>query len=58
MFTYKAGKERIPDIITKTISEGVFIVTPKEDLVPGECLLTFSALGNSGYDFGIPSKKR
>ena len=51
MFTFKAGlsKDRLPDITTKTIAEGVFIVTLNEDLKPE----TFSALGTSGYDFGI-----
>ena len=55
MFTFKAGvsKERMPAIVTKTMAEGVFIVTPSEDLKPGEYMLTFAALGNSGYDFGI-----
>ena len=55
MFTFKAGigKDRLPDITTKTVSDGVFVVTPNEDLKPGEYMLTFAALGNSGYDFGI-----
>lgn len=55
MFTFKAGisKERMPDVTTKTISDGIFVLTPNEDLKPGEYLLTFSALGNTGYDFGI-----
>jgi hypothetical protein len=29
------------------------MVTPNEDLKPGEYMVTFSALGRSGYDFGI-----
>jgi hypothetical protein len=55
MFTFKAGlsKDRTPDITTKTIADGVFIVSPNEDLRPGEYMLTFGALGNSGYDFGV-----
>ena len=55
MFTFKAGisKDRMPDITTKTIADGIFMVTPNEDLRPGEYMVTFSALGNSGYDFGI-----
>jgi hypothetical protein len=55
MFTFKAGlsKDRTPDITTTTVSEGLFTVTPKQDLPPGEYLLTFGAMGNSGYDFGI-----
>lgn len=28
-------------------------VTPNEDLAPGEYLLTWDSMGNSGYDFGI-----
>lgn len=31
----------------------IFIVTPNEDLKPDEYMLTFSALGTSGYDFGV-----
>jgi hypothetical protein len=55
MFTFKAGlsKDRTPDITVKTISDGVFSVTPTQDLIPGEYLLTFSAMATSGYDFGI-----
>jgi hypothetical protein len=55
MFTFKSGisKERLPDITTKTVSDGIFTVTPNGDLKPGEYMVTFSALGNSGYDFGI-----
>ena len=49
MFTFKAGigKDRLPDITTKTVSDGVFVVTPNEDLKPGEYMLTFAALGSS-----------
>jgi hypothetical protein len=59
MFTFKSGisKERLPDIITATVSEGIFTVTPKEDLKPGEYMITFAALGNTGYDFGIKQEK-
>jgi hypothetical protein len=59
MFTFKSGisKERLPDIITKTIFDGIFTVTPNDDLKPGEYMLTFSALGTGGYDFGITGKK-
>ena len=55
MFTFKSGlsKDRTPEITVQTVSEGVFVVTPNRDLAPGEYLLTFSALGTSGYDFGI-----
>jgi hypothetical protein len=55
MFTFKSGisKDRMPDITTKTVSDGIFMVTPSEDLKPDEYMLTFSALGTSGYDFGI-----
>ncbi len=55
MFTFKSGisKDRMPDITTKAVSEGIFIVTLDEDLKPGEYMVTFSALGNNGYDFGV-----
>jgi len=55
VFTFKAGigKDRLPDITTKTVGDGVFVVTPNEDLKPGEYMLTFAAMGNSGYDFGV-----
>ena len=55
MFTFEAGlsKDRTPDIPTKTVAEGVFTVTPNQDLAPGEYLLTFGASGYSGYDFSI-----
>jgi hypothetical protein len=55
MFTFKSGisKDRMPDIITKTIADGVFTVTPTEDLKSGEYLITFSSVGISGYDFGV-----
>lgn len=55
MFTFKAGlsKDRTPEITVRAISEGVFEVTPNQDLRPGEYLLTFSVMGTGGYDFGI-----
>jgi hypothetical protein len=55
MFTFKAGlsKDRVPDITTKTISDGVFMVRPNGDLPSGEYLLTFSAMGITGYDFSV-----
>lgn len=55
MFTFKSGisKERLPDITTKTVSDGMFTVTPNDNLKPGEYMVTFSALGNSGCDFGV-----
>ncbi len=55
MFTYKAGfsKDRLPDITAKKMADGIFAVEPTEDLKSGEYMLTFSAIGNSGYDFGI-----
>jgi len=55
VFTFKAGvsKERAPDITTKTVAEGIFLVTPNQELQPGEYMLTFNALGHNGYDFGI-----
>ena len=55
VFTFKGGLsgDRVPDITTKTVSDGVFIVTPNEDLKSGEYMITFSALGTDGYDFGV-----
>ena len=55
MFTYKTGfgKERLPDISAIRVGDGTFAVTPIEDLNPGEYMLTFTAVGVSGYDFGI-----
>lgn len=60
MFTFKAGlsKDRTPDITIKVIAEGVFMVTPNQDLQPGEYLLTFSAMGFTGYDFGITQQQK
>ncbi len=55
MFTFKSGisKERLPDVTTSRIADGIFTVTPSQDLQPGEYLITFSSMGVSGYDFGI-----
>lgn len=55
MFTFKSGisKDRMPDITEKMVADGTFMVTPDEDLKPGEYMITFSALGTSGYDFGV-----
>jgi hypothetical protein len=55
MFTFKSGisKDRMPDITAKEVGDGIFMVTPSQDLKPGEYMITFSALGTSGYDFGI-----
>ena len=55
MFTFKSGfsKERLPDITTSKIADGIFTVTPNQDLPPGEYLITFSSVGVNGYDFGI-----
>jgi hypothetical protein len=55
MFTFKSGisKERMPDVTAQTLSDGIFTLTPTEDLKPGEYMVTFSALGNGGFDFGI-----
>jgi len=55
MFTFKAGlgADRMPEITTKALAGGIFMLTPNEDLKPGEYMVTFSSLGVSGYDFGI-----
>lgn len=55
VFTFKSGlsKDRTPDITVTTVSEGIFEVQPNQELTAGEYLLTFSATGASGYDFGI-----
>jgi hypothetical protein len=59
MFTFKAGlsKEKTPEIAVAKISDTTFSITPTNDLDPGEYLLTFSALGFNGFDFGIRSGK-
>jgi len=59
MITFKSGisKERMPDVTTKTVADGIFMITPTEDLKNGEYLLTFSSLGITGYDFGIKVEK-
>lgn len=61
MFTFKAGlsKERTPEIELTGIDAETFLVMPKEQLQPGEYLLTATSLGVSGYDFGFhPPKKK
>ncbi len=59
MFTFKAGlsKEKTPDITVTKLSETTFSVVPTSDLDPGEYLLTFSALGFNGFDFGVRTGK-
>jgi hypothetical protein len=53
MFTFKAGlsKDRTPDITLRAISDGMFEVTPNQDLLSGEYLITFSAMGSSTICF-------
>jgi hypothetical protein len=55
VFTFKSGlsKDRMLEIVTKTVSDGVFMVTPTEDLKPGEYMITLDAVGTDGYDFGV-----
>jgi hypothetical protein len=55
VFTFKSGlsKDRTPDITVTTISDGIFEVKPNQELAAGEYLLTFDAMGATGYDFGI-----
>ncbi|HEX3584660.1 MAG TPA: hypothetical protein VH024_01630 [Candidatus Angelobacter sp.] len=59
MFTFKAGigKEKLPDIDVEKIEDGLFKITPKQDLKPGEYLIAFG-MGYSGYDFGIDAPKK
>jgi hypothetical protein len=54
MFTFKAGlsKDRMPDITTKTLADGIFMVTLNEDLKPGEYMVTFVPLGIAGTTSG------
>ena len=58
VFTFKSGfsKEKTPDITVTRVSESVISVTPNQDLLPGEYLLTYG-LGFGGYDFGITGRK-
>ncbi|HZE80696.1 MAG TPA: hypothetical protein VE604_07315 [Candidatus Polarisedimenticolia bacterium] len=60
MFTFKAGigKDKLPDIDVEKIEDGLFKITPKQDLKPGEYLISFGGMGYSGYDFGIDSPKK
>lgn len=55
VFTFKSGlsKDRMPDITAKTLADGIFTLTPNDALTPGEYMVTFSAIGNTGYDFGV-----
>lgn len=59
MFTFKAGisKEKLPDIDVEKVEDGLFKITPKQDLKPGEYLIAFG-MGYSGYDFGIDPPKK
>ena len=56
--TFKAGlsQDRLPDVVVEPVSEGLFVLSPKADLAPGEYLIT-QGMGNSGMDFGISSLK-
>ncbi len=59
VFTFKSGfsKEKTPDITVVRLSESIISITPKQDLNPGEYLLTYG-LGAGGYDFVITTLKR
>jgi hypothetical protein len=58
-FTFKAGlsKERMPEIEVASVDASTYLVTPKDALRPGEYLLSTSAMGYSGYDFGYHPPK-
>jgi hypothetical protein len=58
-FTFKSGlsKDRMPDIEVAPIDATTYLVTPKDALRPGEYLLSTSATGYSGYDFGFHPPK-
>ena len=60
MFTFKSGfsKESTPAITASPISDTVFSVVPKNDLKPGEYMVTFNGFGISGYDFGITEQQK
>jgi hypothetical protein len=51
----KAGldKKVLPDVTLHSINNLTITITPNRDLAPGEYLLTWSSMGQSGYDFGI-----
>jgi hypothetical protein len=55
IFTSGSGikRDHLPDITVRPIGEGVFMVTPSQDLPPGEYELSFNAMGDGGYGFGI-----
>lgn len=54
MFTFKGGlsRDRLPDVFVGSISDGLYSISPKENLQPGEYLIT-TGMGNYGYDFGV-----
>lgn len=58
-FTLQAGlsKERTPEITVTDVSPGLFLISPKEPLLPGEYVLGGSSLAITGYDFGFHSAK-
>jgi hypothetical protein len=57
--TFKSGvgKDRLPEIEVTEIAASTFLVSPRQELHSGEYLLTQSAMGNSGYDFGYHPAK-
>jgi hypothetical protein len=58
-FTLKAGlgKERTSEITVTDVSPGLFLISPKEPLSPGEYVLGGSSLAITGYDFGFHPAK-
>jgi hypothetical protein len=59
MFTFKAGigKDKLPDINVEKVSDGLYKITLKQDLKPGEYLIAFG-MGTTGYDFGVDAPKQ
>jgi hypothetical protein len=57
-FAFRAGsrKESAREITVTGVTANVFLIAPKEPLLPGEYVLGGSSLAISGYDFGIHSK--
>jgi hypothetical protein len=57
-FAFGAGlsKERTHEIIVTEVSSGVFLISAKAPLSPGEYVLGGSSLAITGYDFGVRSK--
>jgi len=55
LFGAKAGydKKRMPDVTLHSVNNLMIMITPNEDLAPGEYLLTWESMGSYGYDFGI-----